>query len=420
MNQKIITLAVVYLCFFGFPQQTHAQYFDDQLVPNSSGTYYDDAASRDSGTYYDDPSSINPSGGVGTYYDDQLTLSGAGSGTYYDDAYSQSHGTYYDDQWAFEGATTGTYYDDQYGPQTGTYYDDQLAFGGMGSGTYFDDQPTTPNGTYFDDQYTPRNGTYYDDQMFFGGTQSGIYYDDQLISDSTHDNISYYGGNSSVDHSCYGGCGNSYAIFNQFNPTNSGAIWYPPMESYGLASYRSYSELYMQAQSSASQFYGSIGPMYTVPFAAAPLYAPSMYGSHGQTFASATLSVGSSPPWSIAAPAPSYAVAPIYAPPYQPSPITYSYPPIALSVPVAQAPWCSMTIRIQKDGAAQLTWSSQNASYGIVSHGIGRVAPSGSTWVYPQMNDRYTLVMYGQNGQTSSCEVVVTPSTKHWWNGWLI
>ncbi len=96
--------------------------------------------------------------------------------------------------------------------------------------------------------------------------------------------------------------------------------------------------------------------------------------------------------------------------PAAPAPV-YNYPQPTYNYPV-----CTLTVNNYgynngynyNNQPVTLSWTSQYATSGFISNGVGSVALSGSVSVNPQYTTTYTGTFYGQNGQTVTCSATVT------------
>ncbi len=92
------------------------------------------------------------------------------------------------------------------------------------------------------------------------------------------------------------------------------------------------------------------------------------------------------------------------------------------SNPVPVAPTCSITYALSSsnygygytygsygNSGALLSWSSSNATAAYISS-VGSVSVNGSQYVYPTANTTYNMTVYGANGTTNTCSVLI-PST---------
>lgn len=92
-------------------------------------------------------------------------------------------------------------------------------------------------------------------------------------------------------------------------------------------------------------------------------------------------------------------------------------PPTVVYVPTPTptypAPVCTMNVSYNYSYGYQpvtLSWTSQNATSGFISNGVGSVALSGSIVVNPQYTTTYTGTFYGHNGQSVTCSATVNRS----------
>ncbi|MBU6388882.1 hypothetical protein KGQ72_03360 [Patescibacteria group bacterium] len=88
-------------------------------------------------------------------------------------------------------------------------------------------------------------------------------------------------------------------------------------------------------------------------------------------------------------------------------PVQYMFPQ---PVPNYQNLTCAITAspnQVQAGQYAYLQWQSSGAVSATLS-GYGNVAPSGSLSIRPTGSQNYILTVYGQNGQTTTCNTLVT------------
>jgi hypothetical protein len=104
-------------------------------------------------------------------------------------------------------------------------------------------------------------------------------------------------------------------------------------------------------------------------------------------------------------------VTPVYQLPVVQYPIQYVTP----QQPVYPAPFCTISISNGYNSGyngstlqATLTWSSTNATSAFISPNVGSVSVSGTRVVNGIGSQTYTMTVYGQNGQTATCQTFYT------------
>ena len=104
-------------------------------------------------------------------------------------------------------------------------------------------------------------------------------------------------------------------------------------------------------------------------------------------------------------------VTPVYTLPTVQYPIQYVQP---IQPTYQPAPYCTISISNTNGynnyngyNQATLTWSASNATTAYISN-IGSVSTYGSRVVNPTGNQTYTMTVYGQNGQTATCQTYYT------------
>jgi len=84
---------------------------------------------------------------------------------------------------------------------------------------------------------------------------------------------------------------------------------------------------------------------------------------------------------------------------------------VTVTAVVPTAPTCDSFTASPVSGAPgsqrTLTWTTSNANTASISQGVGPVSVNGSTFVNPSVTTTYTLLVSGDNNQTTNCSVTV-------------